>query len=456
MTVAQLVEQLFGEALPVEVTAYDGSRTGARGGRARVVINSPHALRYLLHAPGELGAARAYVAGHIELHGDLSELSALRHLVPELRVEPRALLALIRLLGVSALRPLAPPPEEFRGHKRRHTVAADRDAVRHHYDLSDRFYRLLLGPTMTYSCGVWNSPGVGLEAAQAAKHELVCRKLALRPGMRLLDVGCGWGGMVMHAARHHGVTAVGITVSPRQAATARRRVAEAGLDDRVEIRLQDYRQVVDEPFDAISSIGMVEHVGSARLEEYAEQLWALLAPQGRLCNHGISQPWRPPGGTPMSRRSFMGRYVFPDSELHEAGSVVTTLQKVGFEARHLESLREHYVLTLRAWLANLEANWDEAVAEVGVRRCRVWRLYIAGAAAGFEDGDLQVHQVLATRSTDGRSGMTLRPRFEGAPTDIDLRGADGTAGSRVRPPTPSVTARDGALVGDGSPTGSRR
>jgi len=235
---------------------------------------------------------------------------------------------------------------------------------------------------------------------------LVSRKLGLRSGMRLLDVGCGWGGMVMHAAREHGVRAVGVTLSTRQAEWARRAVREAGLSDRVEIRVQDYRDVTDCPFDAISSIGMFEHVGVAKLDEYFARLFALLAPRGRLLNHGIA---RRPGSRPaFGHRGFIDRYVFPDGELHEVGKVVSTMQGSGFEVRDVESLREHYALTLRRWVANLEANAKEAAALVGEGRYRVWRLYMAASARMFEAGRLQVHQVLAVRSDGGRSGQPLR------------------------------------------------
>ncbi len=215
----------------------------------------------------------------------------------------------------------------------------------------------------------------------------------------------------MHAAEHHGVHAVGVTISRRQAELAQKRVAEAGRSKDVEIRVQDYREITDGPYDAISSIGMFEHVGEARLAGYFGRLRELLAPRGRVLNHGISRPSSQRARLP--ERSFVNRYVFPDGELHDIGRVVSQVQAAGFEARHVETLREHYALTLRRWVANLEANWDEAVDEVGEGRARVWRLYMAGAAVNFEAGRTQVHQVLAVRATDdGRSGVPLRPVFE--------------------------------------------
>jgi cyclopropane-fatty-acyl-phospholipid synthase len=235
----------------------------------------------------------------------------------------------------------------------------------------------------------------------------VCAKLGLQPGMRLLDVGCGWGSLLLHAAERHGVHGVGITISAPQAELARERIAEAGLADRIEIRLADYRDVGDGPFDGISSIGMFEHVGLSHLDVYFTRLHGLLRPQGRLLNHGIARP--PRRRAPIRRNTFVGRYVFPDGELHEVGAVVSGVQKAGFEVRHTENLREHYAVTLRTWVRNLEAHWDEAVAEVGAPRARIWRLYMAGSALGFEAGRLQVHQVLAVRPDNGRSGMPLTP-----------------------------------------------
>jgi cyclopropane-fatty-acyl-phospholipid synthase len=385
----------------------DGRVLGPDDARARLIVRSPDALRRIVTAPGELGFARAYVAGEIDLDGDIyAALPALLE-VPSGRELAGLWLQAARTVGMRGLRPLPPPSEEATLRGRRHTRRRDAAAIAHHYDVSNTFYRLVLGPSLTYSCAVFERADATLEEAQAAKHELVCRKLALEEGMRLLDVGCGWGSLLLHAAERHGVRGVGVTISTRQAELARERVAEAGLADRIEIRLADYRDVRDQPFDAISSIGMFEHVGLSRLGEYFTRLHELLRPQSRLLNHGIA---RPPGRRPPIRRStFVGRYVFPDGELHEVGAVVSAVQNAGFEVRHFESLREHYALTLRAWVRNLEVNWGEAVAEVGAARARIWRLYMAGSALGFEAGRLQVHQVLAVRPDGGRSGMPLIP-----------------------------------------------
>jgi cyclopropane-fatty-acyl-phospholipid synthase len=323
-----------------------------------------------------------------------------------MRLRASQWMAVARLVGAAGLKRPPIPADEARLHGRRHTRARDAAAISHHYDVSNDFYRMVLGPSMTYSCAVWSSPDISLDDAQAAKYDLICRKLALRPGMRLLDVGCGWGGMAMHAARHYSVEAVGITLSHNQAEYAQRAATDAGLHT-VQIRVQDYRDV-DGRYDAISSIGMFEHVGLARLGEYFTHLHDLLRPGARLLNHGISRPagrHRPR----FNRRGFIDRYVFPDGELHEIGSVVSRMQQSGFEVRHVESLREHYALTLREWVRNLEANWDDAVAIAGAGRARVWRLYMAGAALNFEDGGTQIHQVLAARPDGGRSGMPWRP-----------------------------------------------
>ena len=420
VSVARAVERLLGGDPPVAIEAYDGSRAGPSDARATLVIASPDAIRRIVTSPGELGLGRAYVAGDLDVEGDAYfAIHELRARLPRVRVSTPGLVALARLLGSDAFRPLPPPPEEVRLTGRLHSRERDAAAIAHHYDVSDRFYNLVLGPSMTYSCAVWPTQRVSLEAAQEAKYALISRKLGLHEGMRLLDVGCGWGGMVMHAAREHGVQAVGVTVSERQAGWAAKAVADSGLAHRVEIRLQDYRDVRDGPYDAISSIGMFEHVGYANLGLYFGRLYSMLRPGGRLLNHGISRPAsrRSRGGIPVTpsrfrRASFIDRYVFPDGELHELGAVISVMQGRGFEVRHVESLREHYALTLRAWVANLEREWDEAVAEAGLARARIWRLYMTASALNFEAGRTQVHQVLAVKAPDGGSGLPLRPSFD--------------------------------------------
>jgi cyclopropane-fatty-acyl-phospholipid synthase len=417
MALADLLQELLGPDVPIAIEAYDGSRLGPADAPATLLIRSPTALRRIVQAPGELGFARAYVAGDIDLEGDIFAALALRDHLPDMKLRPAQWLAALRLVGPGALKPVPRPRQEARLHGRRHSKTRDAAAISHHYDLSNDFYRRVLGPSMTYSCAVWTDPSITLEEAQANKHELISRKLGLEPGMRLLDIGCGWGGMLLHAAEHHGVHAVGVTLSKRQAELSEKRAAEAGLAGKVEVRYQDYRDVDDGPYDAISSIGMFEHVGLRQLGVYFERCHELLAPGGRFLNHAISRPAGVTGSTAdgrarFSRRSFIDRYVFPDGELHEVGAVVSAIQHAGFEARHMETIREHYALTLRKWVANLEANWDACVADVGPARARIWRLYMAASVIQFETNRTQVHQVLAVKPDHGRSGLPLRPRFE--------------------------------------------
>ena len=434
MGLAELLYQALGGALPLRLELYDGSSAGPVDAKVRIIVRSRDGLARFLSRPGELGIARAYISGDVDIDGDLfiglEQAANLDFGLPQ--IDPVAVARLLRATGPGVLRSPPPPPEEVRLSGGLHSRSRDRAAISHHYDVSNDFYRLVLGPSMVYSCALWSGPETSLEEAQAAKLELVCRKLALQPGMRMLDVGCGWGSMVIHAARHHGVHAVGITISAEQAELARQRVADAGVADRVEIRLQDYRDIPDGPFDAISSIGMFEHVGRSRMEEYVRHLHALLAPGGRLLNHAISRPGYPQGDGRIGRTKalvrrlatavgsdytsridsqLMKRYVFPDGELHEVGVVVSMLQENGFEVRHLESLREHYGLTLRHWVSNLEAHWEAAVGEVGEARARVWRIYMAACAVTFALGGVSIEQVLAVKPDRGRSGFPLRPEY---------------------------------------------
>jgi cyclopropane-fatty-acyl-phospholipid synthase len=404
-----LVEGLMG-SVDVRLQFWDGSILGPQtGGPGIIHVKSIDAIRRLVWAPDELGVSRAFVAGDIDFDGDVFELlrtlrSSSRSLRAGLKVAPVAL-STANELGVLG-RPLPPPPEELHPRGWRHSKSRDAQAVRHHYDVGNDFYELVLGPAMTYSCARFSRPDMTLAEAQASKHELICRKLGLheRADMRLLDVGCGWGSMAMHAAAHHQAHVVGVTISREQAEAARRRVAEAGLDDRVEIRLQDYRDVRGERFDAVSSVGMFEHVGRARMADYFATLHGLLHPTGRLLNHAISSVHH----SKLGSRTFVYRYVFPDGELIPVGEVIAAMQDAGFEVRDVESLREHYATTLHHWVDNLERNWDRAVDLVGEARARIWRLYLAGSAVGFEDGGLSVHQVLGVR--DGEEGLSAMPR----------------------------------------------
>ena len=387
--IAPLVQSALGQQARLQVTCWDGSVFGPVDAPVRLRINNRRALRRLLWAPNELGFARAYVSGDVEVEGDL--LAALDELErvgdpangPGVAIDgatKRALLTAVLRLGVIGPPP-RPPAEESRLRGSRHSKTRDADAIAHHYDVGNDFYRLVLGDSMTYSCAYWADPSAGLDAAQFAKCDLVARKLGLTAGMRVLDVGCGWGTFALHAARTYGARVVGVTLSHEQAEYARKRMAEEGVDQLVEIRVQDYRDVGDGPYDAISSIGMAEHVGAAMLPVYAADLFALLRPEGRLLNHAISR--RPGHPAAFSSTSFIDRYVFPDGELEPIAMMLEAIEGAGFEVRDVESLREHYALTLRAWVANLERNWTAAVAATSAARARIWRLYMAGSALAF-------------------------------------------------------------------------
>ena len=398
---------------PIAVEAYDGSQHGPEDAKVRMVLRSPKALSYLVTAPGQLGFARAYVAGELDLIGDVyTALSLLwgNH-IASLTWAGR--LDLVRNLDPAALRWVGPPAEEYGArrlrHGLRHSKARDAEVISHHYDVSNRFYELVLGPSMTYTCACYPTDDATLEEAQASKYDLVCRKLDLQPGMRLLDVGCGWGGMVQHAAKHYGVKALGVTLSQRQAEWGARSIADAGLGDLAEVRHSDYRDVTESDFDAVSSIGLTEHVGLKNLPSYFQFLGSRLRPGGRLLNHCIT---RPTTTEPTKSEGFIDRYVFPDGELEGAGTIISAMQDNGFEVRHEENLREHYARTLAGWSANLEAQWDEAVREAGEGRCRVWQLYMAGCRLGFERRTIELHQVLGVRTgSDGESGFPLRPTW---------------------------------------------
>ncbi|MFE7797560.1 class I SAM-dependent methyltransferase [Nocardia sp. NPDC057440] len=431
-TVADVFRPLLRAALgprpAIGFEFWDGSAIHPEGeypGTMRV--RSKDALSHLVWAPGELGLGRAFVSGTVDLDGDLFQiLRSLQSTAPRdarlgLGAAWKAIGAARRLGALG--RPPQPPPEEARPRRGKlHTKRRDAAAISHHYDVGNDFYRLVLGPSMTYSCARFAAAAddgrggpdavLSLEDAQRAKHDLVCRKLGLaeQREMRLLDVGCGWGSMAMHAASTYGAQVVGVTISKAQADLARERVAAAGLSTSVEIRLADYRELRGETFDAISSIGMFEHVGTERAAEYFDTLRTLLRPEGRLLNHAISVA----GGSTMRSRSFIGRYVFPDGELLDVGEVVLAMERAGFEVRDVESLREHYALTLRTWVATLEEAWDQAVALAGEGRARVWRLYMAASALGFEDGGLGIHQVLAVvPDAQGRAGMPATRRAWG-------------------------------------------
>jgi len=419
LPVADALSRLLRDGLPMHFTAYDGSSGGPDDAELGLHLRTERGLAYLLTAPGDLGFARAYVAGDLDVSGvhpgDPYDLLVL--LMSNLRFKPPTpaeALAIVRSLGVDKLRPPTPPREEAPPRWRRvmegvrHSMGRDAGSISHHYDVSNRFYELVLGPSMTYTCAVFPELDSTLEQAQTEKYDLVARKLDLKPGQRLLDVGCGWGGMVRHAAREYGVRALGVTLSLQQAEWAKAAIDGEHLADLAEVRHCDYRDVAESGFDAVSSIGLTEHIGIRSYPAYFSFLRDRLRPEGRLLNHSITRP--------DNRRKeigqFIDRYVFPDGELTGSGRIISEVQNVGLEVMHEENLRRHYALTLTGWCRNLVEHWDECVAEVGAGTARVWGLYMAGSRLGFERNEIQLHQVLAVRTDDqGNDGFPLRPSW---------------------------------------------
>ena len=418
LTLAEILEILAGGRLPIRFTAYDGSSAGPPDAPLGVELKTPRGTTYIATGRGDLGLARAYIAGDIDIHGvhpgDPYEL--LKALADELVFRmppPKAMAQIVRSIGVEHLRPIAPPPQEVPPRWRRvaeglrHSKARDAEAIHHHYDVSNTFYEWVLGPSMTYTCACYPDAEASLDQAQENKYRLVFEKLRLQPGDRLLDVGCGWGGMVRYAARR-GVRAIGVTLSREQTAWAKRAIADEGLSDLAEVRYGDYRDIREAGFDAVSSIGLLEHIGVRNYPSYFRFLQSRLRPGGLLLNHCIT---RADNQSRPSTRGFIDRYVFPDGELTGSGRIIGEAQDVGLEVLHEENLRPHYALTLRDWCANLVAHWDEAVAEVGLPTAKVWGLYMAGSRLAFEAGGIQLHQVLAVRP-DARGGtgdLPLRP-----------------------------------------------
>jgi cyclopropane-fatty-acyl-phospholipid synthase len=379
---------------PFGVRFWDGGSVEAtEPGAPTLVFRSPRALAHVLRAPGELGIGRAYVDGLVEV----DDLDAALLIVDSFEAPPLSLRqklrlgrALVRACGLTL--PPRAPAAELRLRGERHSLARDRRAVRHHYDVGNDFFALFLDASMTYSCAYFSGGAGTLEQAQDAKLELVCSKLGLREGERVLDVGCGWGSFVLHAAARHGVSVVGVTLSEPQAALARERAEEAGVGDRVEIRVADYRELAGERFDAIASIGMVEHVGEERIDLYAQRLAGMLGPGGRLLNHGIAklQDFDTRDEGPFSER-----FVFPDGVPLPLSRVLLSLERAGFVTTHVEGLARDYAETLRHWIERFEGNYEDAVRIAGVQRARIWRLYLRAARQGFETGWASIYQVLA-------------------------------------------------------------
>ncbi|GAB3113726.1 class I SAM-dependent methyltransferase [Janibacter alkaliphilus] len=417
MSVGEIIGAFLPPDVPLRFRAYDGSTFGPADSPLELEVVSPRALQYVVTAPGDLGLARAYLMGELVVHGvhpgsphDL--FAALEQVRKETATRPdaRTLARIARSLGLESLhRPPVPEMEVAPGWQRylkglrRHSKERDSEVVSYHYDISNRFYELVLGPSMTYTCACYPEPGASLETAQENKYRLVFDKLRLQPGQRLLDVGCGWGQMVLYAARR-GVHALGVTLSEQQAAWAQEQIAKEGLSHLAEVRLQDYRDVSESGFDAVSSIGMTEHIGQKQYPAYFGAMLARLRPGGLFLNHCIT---RRDNTDTSGAGQFINRYVFPDGELCGAGTVLGAIQDAGMPVLHEESLRPHYALTLRDWCANLTEHWEECVAEVGEPTARLWGLYMGACQYGFEDGRVELHHVLAV--APGGEELPLRP-----------------------------------------------
>jgi len=387
--------------------AYDGSTSGPADPAVTLEVRTPRAVEYIASSPNQLGLARAYVAGDLEIHGDAYAALQRLYPMPLDHVTTGDKIKLARTFAGKALKRPTPPPQEAVLKGGRHSKRRDAEAIHHHYDVSNLFYSWVLGPSMAYTCAVFPDAEASLETAQYNKFDLVCRKLGLQPGMTLLDIGCGWGGMVMHAAEHYGVNAIGVTLSKEQAAFAQNAIKERGLEGRAEVRFSDYRDVPESNFDAISSIGLTEHIGRENYPSYFAFGYSKLKPLGRMLNHTITRP--DDSEQSYSKNGFINRYVFPDGELSGPAHIMSVMNSAGFEIRHEENLREHYALTLKYWCENLEAHWDEAVAEAGLGTARVWRLYMAASRLGFDLNTIQLHQTLGVKLGEGGvSGFPYR------------------------------------------------
>jgi cyclopropane-fatty-acyl-phospholipid synthase len=424
--IASTLDSFFEGGLPVRLSAYDGSVAGDQDSPYGLRLVNQRGLAYILTAPGDLGLARAYVSGDLELEGTHpgDPYPILRLIVGKTDFKRPAVTELVgiaRTLGLGSFNPPKPPPQEHLPgwrhrveHARdligwgRHSQRRDADAIHHHYDVSNTFYEYVLGPSMTYTCAVFPTEDATLEEAQANKYDLICRKLDLKAGQRLLDLGCGWGGMVRHAAEHYGVKALGVTLSEQQALWAQEEIKRQGLDDLAEVRFSDYRNVAEGDFDAVSSIGLTEHIGVGNYPSYFGFIRSKLKDQGRLLNHCIT---RDNSRGRNSAGAFIDRYVFPDGELTGSGTIVTAVEDAGLEVQHHENFRMHYAKTLTGWNRNLVENWDACVAEVGLGTAKVWGLYMAGSRVGFETNQIQLHHVLATKTVGGVGGYPLRHDF---------------------------------------------
>ena len=391
------------------VRLWDGTRWPDDNPRpTTLLLNHPGALRSMFLPGSEVGLGEAYLYNDFDVDGNLE---AVFGLADELAQDVsgtlqrlRAARDLMRLPGGPERQWSRRGPANIKG--KRHSIERDRQAVTYHYDVSNDFYALWLDRSMVYSCAYFQTPNEGLDTAQERKLDHICRKLRLRPGQRLLDIGCGWGGLVTHAAQHYGVDATGITLSQPQADLANVRIAEAGLSDRCRVLVRDYREMDERGgYDALASVGMFEHVGEKMLPAYFSRAWELLKPGGVFLNHGITRRFDIPA---RNERSFSDAYVFPDGELTPISASLHVAEQAGLEVRDVESLREHYMLTLRHWVKRLEEHHDQALQHVDEPTYRVWRLFMSGSAYGFDVGRLNIHQALLVRpSKDGRSGIPL-------------------------------------------------
>ena len=407
------IEQRVDGPVPAAIRFWDGSEIGpGERGSAEdtVVVRDRRALSYVAMRPDQLGLGRAWVSGDLDLEGDLFRVMSKGSKLYGFDFTLGEKLQALRLaLGLGAIRipPPDPPACEAKPAGRLHSLGRDREVIQHHYDVSNEFYRLFLGPTMVYSCAYFDSEEDSLEEAQRRKLDVICQKLRLQPGERMLDIGCGWGSLMIHAAENYGVRAVGVTLSELQAEYAREAITKAGLADVCEVRIQDYREVADGPYDKVVSVGMFEHVGASQLDRYMAVVTNLLRPGGLALHHGICQMHEDDD----MPNTFIRRYVFPDGELHKVSKVIAALEGAGQELRDAEAMREHYALTLRHWVSNLNENRDEAIALVGEERERVWRLYMAASALAFERADVSIFQFLATVPGDDHDLDLARPTF---------------------------------------------
>lgn len=421
MTVAEMAEAITEAPIPFLITAYDGSATGPEDAKYSLEVTSLEGLSYIATAPGDLGLARAYITGGLKAHGEhpahpYGLFDSLRELYNCVRrpeaSEMLTLVRSLRALGALRIQPIPDVERTSRWRKRlveglaRHSKERDKDSVSSHYDLSNEFYELFLGESMTYTCAYYPTPESSLEEAQENKHRLIFDKLGLQAGDTLLDVGCGWGGMVRYAAER-GVKAIGVTLSQEQYEWGQATIAEAGLSDLAEVRCMDYRDVAESGFDCVSAIGILEHIGVDNYLDYFEFLHDKLKPGGRMLNHCITYP----DNRPRKAGEFIDRYIFPDGELSGSGTVQKHMQDAKFEVLHAENLRFDYMRTLHAWCLNLKENWDEAVAMVGEPTARLWGLYMAGSEWGFEHNVVQLHQILGVKLTEDGSRGDLPERL---------------------------------------------